>query len=75
MVGAVGLVRLILLFGSVIRFDVLLMSTFLHKKSKLWTRALRDLTETTGQLTGKFGILIAALKEKGEYHYELYLNR
>jgi hypothetical protein len=54
------------LFGDVIRLSAQFGITILQSSAQKWKPALPEVTETYRQLTVKFGIGIAALKEKGE---------
>jgi len=44
----------------------------LHKKSKKIHLAIRELTETRCQLTAKFGMIIATIKDKGDHIMKIY---
>jgi len=52
-------------FTDAIRLNVLFGATFLHSRAKFCKSVLHEVTETTCQLTGKFGTWIAAYLRRG----------
>jgi len=57
--GAAGLKRETLRYIGVISEVALFGGSFLYKKSRNYPPAIREMTKTNCQLTGKFGIIYA----------------